>query len=466
MKKTWSLIRALLTQKRSTTTVKSILANGVVLRDNWQIAERFNEYFSSVADSLDNNIPYSDTSPLSYITHNMQCSFFCRPTDENEIVNIIQALKNTATNINELPVRILKAVRNIIAIPLMNLINKSIREGIFPDVLKFAKVVPIFKGGDVQSVCNYRPIAILPTISKIFEKCMSGRILNFLLKFNLISEKQCGFLKGKSTEDAFLNLIEYVYNSLNSKHHCISLFIDLKKAFDTVNHDILLRKLQLYGVRGSTLSWKRSYLSNRKQCVCISGSFSSERVLNVGVPQGSILGPILFLLYINDLTKVSPLFNPILYADDTTLLASSTDYDELIIAINNELPKFYIWTLANRLSLNLDKTFAMLFSNCTHDVNNDLSLFFNDNRIKFKTSGDFLGLIVDEEAKFADHAGFVCSKVSKAVGIMYKLREYVSSDVMVNLYYSLAYPYIIYGNLVWGGTYDVHLHPLIVMQKS
>ena len=233
------------------------------------------------------------------------------------------------------------------------------------------------------------------------------------------------------------------------------MFIDLKKVFDTVNHKILLEKLKLYGIRGTPLSWFESYLKDRKQRVSIGGMYSSERVINTGVPQGSILGPILFIVYINDLTTISPFFTSILYADDTTLLSSHTDYDALILAINNELPKFYRWTVANRLSLNLDKTFAMLFSNRRHNTNNDLSLLINEMPVEFRKSEEFLGLIGDENVKFDEHTSFVYNKVSKAVGIICKLREHVSIDVLLGLYYSIAYPYILYGSLVWGGTYDV-----------
>ena len=466
MKRTWSAIRTLLAKKTRPTSVRSILVDGVAVGDASQICEHFNVYFSNVAEKLDRTIPQSDKSPLDYVTTNMQSSFLCYPTNKNEVANIIQNLKNTTANINELPVRVLKLVKHIVAAPISKLINKSVTEGIFPNVLKCAKIVPIFKNGNTQDVSNYRPIAILPTLSKIFERVMSCRLINYLVKFNLITDKQFGFLKGNSTEDAFVKLVEHVYSRLNAKEHCISLFIDLKKAFDTVNHKILLDKLKHYGVRGPPLSWMASYLKDRKQQVVIAGRLSSEKTLNVGVPQGSILGPILFLLYINDMPNVSSLFFPILYADDTTLLSSNNDYDALILTINNELPKLYTWTTANRLSLNLGKTYAMLFSNRKQNINYDLSIYFNNVKIKFKKNEDFLGLTIDNEARFSEHIGFVCSKLSKAVGLIYKLREYVPKEVLGSLYYSLAYPYILYGNLVWGGTYDAHLHPLIILQKK
>ena len=218
--------------------------------------------------------------------------------------------------------------------------------------------MPIYKSGNAQEVSNYRPISVLPVFSKIIERCMSHRLMNFLLKFKVISPDQFGFLKGKSTADAFIKLTEYVYKSLNDKRHCLGIFIDLRRAFDTVNHGILLNKLELYGVRGIALSWFTSYLQGRQQYVSIAGHNSALKNITIGVPQGSILGPIMFLLYINDLPLISKLFSSVLYADDTTLLARGTNYNTLVREVNGELPKLHRWLNANRLTLNLRITYC------------------------------------------------------------------------------------------------------------
>ena len=462
---TWKLIKKLLSKNSKSRNVKSLLINNNVIVDNNCIAEHFNNYFSSIAQTLDERIPHTNVSAFRQVSENMQSSLFFSPTTPGEISLIIKQMKNSSNNINQIPTRILKQITDIISEPISKIVNRSMECGVFPDSLKVAKIVPIYKSGDTQIVSNYRPIAILPWLSKIFEKCISTKIMNFLIKFNIISLNQFGFLKGKSTVDAFHKLAEHIYSCLNEKQHCIGIFIDLKKAFDTVNHEILLKKLEMCGVRGVPLRWFASYLLERRLRVSIDGYNSVLKTINVGVPQGSVLGPILFLVYINDLPNVSNLFSSILYADDTTLLMNHSNYEQLIQTINNDIPNLIEWINANRLSLNLDKTYAMLSSNLPN-IDHTLSIIFNGSPIKFKTHEDFLGLLVDTGLKFTEHIRYISNKLSKSVGILYKLKDYVPQRVLINLYYSLVYPYLLYGNTVWGGTFDQHLEPLKLIQKK
>lgn len=360
---------------------------------------------------------------------------------------------------------ILKACQEILSVPICLLINKSIETGIFPDQLKVASVTPVYKSGDPTCVSNYRPISVLPVVSKIFEKVISVRLVNYLTTFSLINNLQYGFQKGKSTVDAALRFVEEVYRSLDSKLHTLGIFIDFKKAFDTVNHDILLGKLSSYGVRGLPLDWFTSYLSGRKQCVKLGSSVSSFKPITIGIPQGTILGPILFLLYINDLPNISKIMRPVLFADDTTLLVSNKDSDLLFATCNDELHKLNRWTIANRLSINTDKTFYIPFTNRLdlHIPNSQVLL--NDKQIKPIVCGKFLGLNVDDRLKFSEHIVNTCNKISKSIGIIYKLRQCAPEKTLLTLYYSLVYPYLTYCVTVWGGTSQVHLKPLIVLQK-
>ena len=465
IKKTWRLIKKALCKTTNTGNIKSLLVNNNTINDYNEIAEYFCEYFSNIANSLDSLIPQSNSSPLIHVTENTQASIFFSPVTGHDVSRIIGDLKNTKGDIKTIPIRILKHIKDIVADPLSIIINKSLESGVFPESLKKANVIPIFKSGDPQIASNYRPIAILPYLSKIFEKCVSNKLMNFLTKFQILSSNQFGFLKGKSTVDAFNALTHFIYESLNRKQHCMGIFIDLKKAFDTVNHGVLLKKLELCGVRGLPLTWFTSYLRDRRQSVRVAGHSSSVRVVNVGVPQGSILGPILFLIYINDLPRISNLFSSILYADDTTLLSKNSDYGELIDSINSEIPRLYEWTNANRLSLNLNKTYAMLYSNLA-DSDLSLKIMFQGTAIKFKTHEEFLGMIIDSGLRFSEHIRFICNKLSKSAGILYRLREFVPQQILTSLYYSLIYPYLIYGNLVWGGTFSQHLKPLKLLQKK
>jgi hypothetical protein len=188
-------------------------------------------------------------------------------------------------------------------------------------------------------------------------------------------------------------------------------------------------------------------------------------LLNIGVPQGSVLGPILFLVYVNDLVNVSKLFSCVLFADDTTLSLSQDDYASLALSVNSELKKIEVWTQANRLSLNVRKTFYMVFSNRDYDCANH-PIFFNSQLVNRYTEGKFLGLIMDSRLNFTKHINIISGKISKYIGILYRIRNFVPYNLLINLYYSLVQPYLLYCNLIWGGTYGTHLLPLEILQKK
>ena len=293
---------------------------------------------------------------------------------------------------------------------------------------------------------------------------MMNRMTRFIEKYNILSPNQFGFQQGKSTTNAIVTFTEYIYNSLNKGNHDISLFIDLKKAFDTINHNILLQKLHHYGFRGIALQWLKSYLENRIQCVKIGNSLSNQTEINIGVPQGSILGPLLFLLYINDLPNASNLFSTILFADDTTISMRSENFCDLVETFNIELINIKKWLIKNRLSINLEKTYYMVFSNRLppSDV---FPLYFDHSQIKMEANGKFLGVFIDNRLSFKDHISYIHSKISKTIGIFYKVKHYLPENILINLYYSLVYPYLLYCNLAWGGCAPSHSNRLLLLQK-
>ena len=218
------------------------------------------------------------------MTKNNVSSEFFYPVTAIEVENIMSNLKNTAYNLNEIPVKLLKNLSTILSETISKLVNASFSSSIFPECLKCARIVPIYKKGDSKNISNYRPISLLPTLSKVFERCILRRLLDFLKKFDIISYKQFGFQKDRSTTDALLALVEYIYDCLNEKEHCIGIFIDFKKTFDTVNHDILLGKLGRHGVRGLPLRLMASYLRGRRYYVTIDGQGSAQRTINIGAP--------------------------------------------------------------------------------------------------------------------------------------------------------------------------------------
>ena len=244
----------------------------------------------------------------------------------------------------------------IILSVLTNLINSCFSNGIFPDCLKIGTIIPIHKKEDILDVKNYRPITLLPYLSKIFERALYVRLLNYFVRNDLFTKNQFGFLQGKSTSDAVLNFTEYQYTTLNLKEFSINVFIDFVKAFDTIDHLILLKKLEKYGIRGLPLQLIASYLKDRKQAVRIGSAISSQAVINRGVPQGSVLGPLYFLIFINDMPRYLSNSYSILFADDCTLCYRGQSLNSTIELCNSQLKKLYEWTTSNKLTINFDKT--------------------------------------------------------------------------------------------------------------
>ena len=301
--------------------------------------------------------------------------------------------------------------------------------------------------------------------SKVFAKCIAKRVMSFLNETLVLCVNQFGFRHGLSTIDAVIEYSEYLYDNIENRRHTLGLFIDYSKAFDTVNHNILLAKLDMYGFRGITLRLFRSYLEDRTQCVRIGNYYSDCSSLLTGVPQGSVLGPLLFLCYINDFPNVSPIFKTVLFADDTTVSVSGPDFVELCGVINSELVRITDWSNANKLALNADKTAALIFSNRPHDIDLNCKVRMNNTDVEYFDSHKFLGLTLDTKLKFRGHISSICGKLSKAVGIIYRVSEFLPQKSLIGLYYSLFYPYLTYCNELWGGTYGVHLNTVEMLQK-
>ena len=275
---------------------------------------------------------------------------------EDEISRTINSLKNASAGWDNIPTFVVKKVTKHIIRPLTYLINKSIEQCIFPDELKVAKVFPIYKSGDKKCISNYRPISVLSFFSKVFEKVMYNHLIDFIDNNNILSKHQFGFRKNHSTNHAVIALVDKISTALDMGKVAIGCFIDLKKAFETVNHFILINKLRKYGIHGNILEWFISYLDNRKQYVFYNGSKSNDQYISCGVPQGSILGPLIFILYINDLSNISESLTSILFADDTTVIVESDSVSDAIALMNLELIKLNIWLQANKLTLNTTKT--------------------------------------------------------------------------------------------------------------
>ena len=305
----------------------------------------------------------------------------------------------------------------------------------------------------------------MPKLSKIIEKCLKSRLIHYFTRNNLLNQVQFGFLAEKSTQDAILHLTEKVYSNLHDKLSTIAVYIDFSKCFDTLSRDILLKKLETYGIRGIPLNLLKSYLENRVQAVKVNSVISEFKEINVGVPQGSVLGPILYLIYVNDLPNISDQFSTCLFADDTTLIFEDKNKYELFNKCDYGVNLFFTWCCANRLSINISKTNLMLFSNKLKPF--DIAdIFMNNIRIDYVSSIRFLGIQIDDNLRFNVHINEITKKISKNIGVLYKLQQLVPNSTLLSVYRSIIECYICYCNLVFGNAANNHVSPLVIAQKK
>lgn len=445
--KTWKILNSLICRTTQKENCEEIVQNNKIIRDPKQIADNFNLFFANVGPNLATKIPPSSHKFSEYLKTNVSNSIFFKPTDNVEVKQIIFALKNSnSTGHDDLSVKTLKDCSEQLSKPLCIIFNRSIQDGIVPDDLKIAKIVPIYKSDDKRIVSNYRPISVLPAFSKILERLVYNRLIDFIDQNNILSDNQYGFRKKISTSMALLDLVEKISTSIENNEYTLGIFLDLAKAFDTVNHNILLSKLYKYGIRGVPHNWFKNYLSERYQYVYINKTKSNKLPVTCGVPQGSILGPLLFLLYINDLNTITKLLTFIMFADDTNIFISGHNMENLTLAVNNEMKAVSDWFSANLLSLNIKKTNYILFGNKKLP---DITILINNEVIMRVYETKFLGIIIQSNLKWDAHIRLLRNKISKSVGIMSKAKHLLTTTHLKILYRSLIEPYLNYCCIVW-----------------
>ena len=453
IRKTWTGIKNIINIRTSNKgQPTSILLNDEIETDPTKIAEGFNGYFSSIAEKLQQNISFAGVDFSKYLTTPLNNNFLFKSVDENEISIIIDSLQNSkATGPHSIPTEILKIIKPIIVNPLKEIINISFATGVYPDKLKIAKVIPIFKNkGDLLLTLNYRPISLLSNVNKIFEKLVYARLYSFLNLHNCIYELQFGFRAKHSTNHALFSLTEMIREALDNSNFACGIFIDLQKAFDTVDHHILLKKLDYYGVRGLANNWFKSYLSNRQQFVSINGFNSSKQTMKYGVPQGSVLGPLLFLVYINDLHQAIRFSNVHHFADDTNLLVVEKSMKKLQKHINIDLKFLCKWLKANKISLNASKTELIIFRDPKKKSCHELKIKIDGKKLIPSSFVKYLGILIDSHLNWHAHVTALSTKLCRAIGMLYKIRHFVENQTLRMIYFGIFSSILTYGCQIWG----------------
>ena len=453
-KETWKVIREIQGKTKKAATIGQINTNGMnkTTAENPQdIANILNTHFIEIGPKLASS-QSQPTKPFNeYFKHRVNSIFKLCPIDRNDVLRLLCNLStNKATGLDGISCQLLKEAAPVIADSLCHLFNNSINTRIFPEEWKLAKVFPLHKGDTKTNPNNYRPISVIPAIAKVFERLVYDQLYCYLIENKLINKYQSGFRSLHSTVTALLDATNEWYINIDKDLITSVTFLDLAKAFDTVDHNILLQKLSFYGSDQDTLSWFFSYLSDRKQKCCVNGVLSDSGIITCGVPQGSILGPLLFLLYINDLPCCLNQAKTRMFADDTNISVTGACFKEVQESVNSKLEILRDWLTANKLSINVTKTEYMLIAS-KHRITNliqPLSIKLGNDQVKRVTASKTLGMYIDEDLSWDEHVDYVARKIS-AIGGLKQVRPFVKQETLFTIYKSLILPHFDYCDVVW-----------------
>ena len=424
---------------------------------------------------------FTNCNHKDFLKNPNSSSIYLNDTTPTEILNLIYELDGNKNGPSSIPTNILKLIAPMSSVILSKIINNTYETGIYPECLKSSNVTPVFKKDSKLVVTNYRPISLLSNINKIFEKTLYTRLYSFFELSKVINQNQFGFRKNHSTVHALMKLTDQIYKALDNHQYACGVFLDLQKAFDTVEHSILLEKLSHYGIRGVVNNLINSYLTDHSQSVSIKGARSRIKKVIHGVPQGSVLGPLLFLIYINDMQHAirhSTMFH---FADDTSILHCNKSLKRINQEINHDLKLINIWLRTNKICLNTTKTEIILFrskfwdeptkqtdKNKPKELQRPKHLNFriSGQRIHPVTSVKYLGVILDQHLSWEKHVNQLLPKLSRANGLLAKVRHSVNTETLLNVYYGLFHSHLTYASMIWGQNPTESINKLCILQNK
>lgn len=484
-KQIWKTVNLAMDNTKKTQNIKYIEHENKIIDANIQpkqCANIFNSFFANVGKNLAKNInkPFNPkTQTIENVQNQNYLSKF-ETTSESEILKIIEGMKGgSSPGFDNISVHILKSMKIHLVKPITHLINLSLTEGIFPTNYKNTIISPIYKSGDPQQVTNYRPICLISNIGKIFEKIVKNQLVNFLESNKILHKNQFGFIKSLSTQDAIANVTSYINESLDKGKKCAGIFIDLRKAFDSISHEILLKKLNNIGIKDNAIKWISNYLKNRPQVVKINQINSDKEISDFGIPQGTVIGPILFSIYVNDIF-FQPLHGQITsYADDTVLIISEKTWESVTLKATEDINILKNFFDVNLLSLNSDKTFVVPFAIHKNDTPKNFEIIIHDNSkthnqnycisnctiLKTTNTIKYLGVIIDKNLKWKEQICQVVKKIRKLIYIFLRIRNFLSLNNLYLIYYALVQSNLQYAIISWGSAYKTNISPIEVVQR-
>jgi len=485
-KKIWQTIGEACNKKKSSASIDKLVVNGEVTNNKEDIANEFNSHFSSIGEKVSDFIPKSDVSFKDFLPPPCRNSMFLPPVSTGEMLEVILNMKKgESQDVNDVPFKILKHVAIDIIKPLCHIYSLSIENGVFPSGMKTSKVVPIYKNsGSPLDPNYYRGIAIVDSFSKIFEQLVCRNLTKFLYANDFFDKNQFGFLKDRSTNHAVLKMINFISDSLNRGEYVVGVFLDAMKAFDSVNHEILFSKLENAGIRGIALLWFKSYISGRNQKVKVGESWSDLQDINISVLQGSILGVILFVIFINDLHNASNVALQVLFADDNSGFTAHKNLEELNKITNTELDKICSWYTANKLAIHPAKSKFILFKSQFDNLPNQtyFPLFLNMNnqnefnltKVKMlenipnseNSNLRVLGVLFDQNLNLSDHTKALHAKLSRGLYSLRQVKNIFSTEILKLIYNANFQSHLNYCSNILSICNKTTLDPIIKIQKK